>query len=72
MFLEAVLLIADSMASVICRHKLRSDARSVLAVHWVAFVRLPNWYRVQAELPSRRFRQLMVNQRSVYDLIFRE
>lgn len=69
MLLEA-LFIADSLASVICRHKLICDARSVLAIRWVAFVCMPNWYRVQAELPGRRLHQLMINRKSVYDLIF--
>lgn len=72
MLLEAVLFVVDSLAPVICRHKLRRDARSVLAMHWIAFVRVPNWYRVQAELPARRLHQLMINQKSVYDLISSE
>lgn len=68
--LEAVLFIADSLASVICRHKLRCDTRPALAKRGVAFVCMPNWYRVQVELPARRLHQLMINQKSVYDLIF--
>lgn len=45
------LFLGESQVSVI----LGWEARSVLAMCQVSFVHMPNWYRVQAELPAKSY-----------------